>query len=192
MIVGLLWEAKATQRLSGKSIFPLYPKFWEHFSNRLLTSQFQETASGSCFTVVLVEVYACQESQVCECFLCTFVCIYCLNAWLFFNDHRRQRRYCTQLPACVQTPYISPLPASHPVMVIECGGGKSLIKAVALSETFFPEDPLSANIVGTTTSQLPLPLASQWRPYYNRREREREDQHSSAQKRHIFLKQTVV
>lgn len=58
-------EAKETQRLSGKSIFPPFPMIWERFSNRLLTSQFQEMASGSGFTVVLVEVYACQESQVC-------------------------------------------------------------------------------------------------------------------------------
>lgn len=62
--------------------------FWEHFSNRLLTSPLQEMGSGSCFTVVLVGVYARQESHVCR-FECTFICIYCLNTWPLFNNHKR-------------------------------------------------------------------------------------------------------
>lgn len=59
---------KGLKDCRGKLYFPSLLMFWEHLSNRVLTSQFQETDSGSGFTVVVFEVYACLEPHVRVCF----------------------------------------------------------------------------------------------------------------------------
>lgn len=67
---------KGLEGCQGKLYFPSLPMFWEHLSNRVSTSSFQERDSGSCFTAVVVEVYACREPSVCACVrarLCVFI-----------------------------------------------------------------------------------------------------------------------
>lgn len=101
-----LWEGKETQTLSGKSIVPSFLMFWEHFSNRMLSSEFQETASESFST--LVEVYVCQESQ--ECLFFVHICVYLLFKYLAVLQWPQETKMAlhTALCTCPSPIYLPP------------------------------------------------------------------------------------
>lgn len=91
MILDMPREAKDTRRLSGKSIFPLFSVFWEHFEN---SSTVDFTVSGDGFRIIF-HCFFLRFAPVRR-VLCVCLCARCVNLVLKYlarlQASRRQRR----------------------------------------------------------------------------------------------------
>lgn len=96
--------------------------------------------SGSCFTVVVFEVYVCLEPTVLV-FWCTFVCLYCLNTWSYIEGPQETKMASPPMFRLhISSSFLSLIPSCRVqrIWLWQLARGSSKLW---LSDTFVPQEP---------------------------------------------------